>query len=107
MKTLKFKEHLSKLIINGSKNTTLRLFDDKDLSSGEIVSFLVSETSQEFAKAQLLEVTTTTLGNLTTKDLEGHETYTSSEEMHNTLSNYYNCPVDKNSPVKIIKFKLI
>jgi len=31
MKTLKFREKLSKLILSGKKTTTWRLFDDKDL----------------------------------------------------------------------------
>lgn len=60
MKTLKLRESLSKLILQGKKNTTWRLFDDKNLSKGDVVSFLVWETKKEFAKARLLQ----NLGNL-------------------------------------------
>ncbi len=107
MKTLKFKEKLSKLILSGEKTSTWRLFDDKDLQVGDEVSFLVKETLEEFAKARLLEVTETKFGNLTTDDLDGHEKYSSPEEMYRTFSEFYQRKVDENSPVKIIKFELL
>ena len=106
MKTLKFRESLSKSILQGEKNTTWRLFDDKNLSESDIISFLVWETKEEFAKAKLLEVKEITFGELTSEDWDGHESFSSNEEMYKTYSKYYNRQVDKNSPVKIIKFKL-
>ena len=107
MKTLKFRESLSKLILQGEKNTTWRLFDDKNLSEGDIISFLVGEKKEEFAKAKLIEVKETIFGKLTDKDWDGHEKFLSDEEMYKTYSKYYNCQVDKNNPVKIIKFELL
>ena len=107
MKTLKFREALSRLILKGDKDTTWRLFDDKDLSKGDVVSFLVWETDKEFAKAKLVEVRETTFGELTNEDRDGHEKFLSNEEMYKTYSKYYNQQVSKNSPVKIIKFELI
>ncbi|MDD5193920.1 MAG: ASCH domain-containing protein [Candidatus Nanoarchaeia archaeon] len=107
MKTLKFRESLSKLILKGEKNTTWRLFDDKNLSVGEVISFLVWETKEEFAKAVILNVKETRFGDLSKEDWEGHERFLSNEEMYDTYSKYYNRQVDKNSPVKIIKFKLL
>jgi len=107
LKTLKFREVLSKLILQNKKNTTWRLFDDKNLTAGDIVSFLVWETKEEFAKARLIEVRETTLGELTEEDWEGHEKFSSEEEMYNTYSVYYKRKVDKDSPVKVIKFELI
>src|SRR3989344_8095049 len=89
LKTLKFREVLSKLILQNKKNTTWRLFDDKNLTAGDIVSFLVWETKEEFAKARLIEVRETTLGELTEEDWEGHEKFSSEEEMYNTYSVYY------------------
>ena len=56
MKTLKFTKELSQLILQGNKNTTWRLFDDKDLKKGDEVIFIIKETMQEFAKARLLAV---------------------------------------------------
>lgn len=107
MKTLKFRKILSKLILNGKKNSTWRLFDDKELSVGDIISFIIWETKEEFAKVKLIGVKETTFGELTSEDWEGHETFFSEEEMYRTYSNYYSRQVDKNSPVKIIKFKII
>ncbi|MFW6286118.1 MAG: ASCH domain-containing protein [Nanoarchaeota archaeon] len=105
MKTLKFRKTLSKLILSGEKNTTWRLFDDKNLSVGDNVSFLVWETLEEFAKVKITFVKETTFGELSDEDWDGHEKFLSDEEMYNTYSKYYNRQVTKDSPVKIIKFE--
>ncbi|MBU4480120.1 ASCH domain-containing protein [Patescibacteria group bacterium] len=107
MKTLKFRENLSKLILKGDKDTTWRLFDDKDLTEGDEVSFVVKETLKEFAKAKIIGMRETTFGELTEEDWDGHEKFESEEEMYKIYSGYYNKEVNKNSLVKIIKFKLI
>jgi len=49
----------------------------------------------------------TTFGELTEEDWSGHEKFESEEEMYKIYSGYYNKEVNKNSPVKIIKFKLV
>jgi hypothetical protein len=107
MKTLKFRRSLSKLILQGKKNTTWRLFDDKNLSTDDEVSFLVYETKKEFAKAKLTSIKETSLGKSTNEDWDGHKKFSSDEEMYKTYCGYYNRPVDKDTPVKIIKFKLL
>jgi hypothetical protein len=107
MKTLKFREELSKLILNGEKNTTWRLFDDKDLSKGNKVSFLIWENKKEFAVAVLTDVKEKRLGELTDEDWKGHEKFSSDEEMYKTYSKYYNQPVNEQAVIKIIKFKLL
>jgi len=106
MKTLKFRKILSELILTGEKDTTWRLFDDKNLSAGDIVSYLVWETKEEFAKVKITSVKETTFGELTGEDWNGHEKFSSDKEMYKTYSKYYNRQVDKNSPVKIIKFEI-
>ncbi|HPN67200.1 MAG TPA: ASCH domain-containing protein [bacterium] len=107
MKTLKFREKLSQIILQGNKTTTWRLFDDKNLATGDIVSFLVWETKSEFAQAKLVTVRETTLGKLTEADWDGHEKFKNNQEMYDTYSRYYQRPVDEHSPVKIIKFELL
>jgi hypothetical protein len=107
MKTLKFREKLSQIILQGNKTTTWRLFDDKNLSAGDIVSFLVWETKLEFAQAKLITVRETTLGKLSDTDWDGHEKFKNNQEMYDTYSRYYQRPVDEHSPVKIIKFELL
>ena len=107
MKTLKFRKSLVKLVLNKEKTITWRLFDDKDLSKGDVVSFLVWETKEEFTKAKLIEVKETTLGELSKEDLEGHERFSSEKEMYDTYSKYYEQKVDETTPIKIIRFNLL
>ena len=70
MKTLKFRKSLSKLILQEKKYATWRLSDDKNLSVGDIISFLVWETKEEFVKAKIIEIKETTFGELTDEDWE-------------------------------------
>ncbi len=107
MKTLKFRKKLSELILAGNKTTTWRLFDDKDLSIGDQVSFVVWESGQEFARVEIIFVKETIFGALTEIDWDGHEKFSSDDEMYKTYEKYYNRKVDKNSPVKIIKFRFL
>lgn len=107
MKTLKFRLSLAQMILQGKKSTTWRLFDDKDLSVGDEVSFLVFETKQEFAKARIIEVNQTTFSALSSQDREGHESFASEEEMFKQYTIYYKKPVTKETPLKIIKFKIL
>ena len=105
MKTLKFRENLSKLILAGEKDTTWRLFDDKNLSVGDEVSFLIWETEEEFGRVKITYVNETIFGKLTEEDWEGHEKFESEKEMYETFSRFYNREVTKDSPLKVIKFE--
>lgn len=107
MKTLKFRESLSKLILSGDKSSTWRLFDDKNLSVGDEVSFLVWETGEEFTRVKILEVKESKFSDLSEEDLEGHEKYSSDEEMYAEFSKYYNKKVDGNTIAKIIRFEIL
>jgi hypothetical protein len=93
--------------LNGDKRSTWRLFDDKDLSVGDEVAFLIWETGEEFARVRITNVTETAFGKLTDADWEGHEKYASEQEMYETFSRYYDRSVDEMSPVKIIAFDMI
>lgn len=107
MKTLKFRKKLSELILSGEKTTTSRLFDDKNLSVGDRVEFLIWETSEKFIETVIMEVKETTLGKLAEEDLVGHEKFCSEGKMYKIYSTYYKREVDKNSLVKVIKFKIL
>ncbi|XLQ20346.1 MAG: ASCH domain-containing protein [Candidatus Moraniibacteriota bacterium] len=107
MKTLKFRQKLSELILVNKKTTTWRLFDNKNLSVDDEVVFVIWEDGQEFARIKILETNEVKFCDLTENDWEGHERYDSDEEMYQTFEKYYNCKVDKNSPVKIIKFEIL
>ena len=107
MKTLKFRKELSELILKNEKTTTWRIFDDKDINEGDIMQFLVWETKEVFANAKIVNVIEKKFKDMEEQDLEGHEKFTSKEEMYETYSTYYNKTVDENTLVKIIKFELI
>lgn len=107
MKTLKFRGALSKLVLDGKKTTTWRLFDDKNISAGDEVLLVVWENKKEFAKAKIIDVKERKFKDMTDEDWEGHEKFSSEDELYKTYSIYYNQKVDKNTIVKIIKFKII
>jgi len=107
MKTIKFREKLSRLILNGEKSTTWRLFDDKDISEGDELSLVVWETGEEFTKAKVVFVKENKFKDLTEDDWQGHEKYSSDEEMYKEFSLYYKQTVDENTVVKIIRFELV
>lgn len=54
MKSLKFKPHLVPLVLSGEKDSTWRLFDDKDLKEGDELQFMNSETDDVFSAAVIL-----------------------------------------------------
>lgn len=107
MKTLKFKDFLAKKILAGDKITTWRLFDDKDLTVGDKLTFINSDTGEEFAKANIVEINTKNLGELEEADFEGHEKYKDQDDMLAHYRNYYGNKVNLNTEVKMIKFKLV
>jgi len=107
MKTLKFRPHLAKEIMEGRKTTTWRLFDDKVLQVGDQLTLQNWETSEDFAKAEVTEVREKTLGELQDYDFDGHEKYNSQEEMLKHYKEYYGDKVNLDTIVKIIKFKLL
>tara|TARA_B100000745_G_scaffold298646_1_gene247748 strand:+ start:12440 stop:12781 length:342 start_codon:yes stop_codon:yes gene_type:complete len=104
MKTLKFAPNLVPLLLSGEKTTTWRLFDDKDLSVGDKILFLNKKTLEEVGVGEIASVEVKTLGTLTDKDWEGHERYSSDEEMYKTYRGYYGDKVGPDSEVKLIDF---
>lgn len=107
MKTLKFKPHLADMILSGKKTLTWRLFNDKNLEVGDKLELLNQETGEGFAKAEITAVEPKTLGEVTDEDYEGHEKYKSDGEMLKTYQKYYGNKATLDSPLKVIRFKLI
>ncbi|MDD2657645.1 MAG: NUDIX domain-containing protein [Candidatus Pacebacteria bacterium] len=104
MKTLKFAPHLVEKILSGEKNSTWRLFDDKNLQEGDELIFINKETGEQFGTAKITSLKTKTLGTLTDDDRAGHEKYASDNEMYASYKKYYGDKVDENSEVKILTF---
>ena len=106
VKKLKFAAELVTLILEGKKNCTWRIDDDKDLSCCDNLSLLTID-SVEFARAKIVWIKETTFGSLTDEDYEGHEPFDSLEEMYETYMKYYGKKVDANYVVKIVRFELV
>lgn len=106
MKTLKFNPNLVSLVLSGEKTSTWRLWDDKDLEVGDKVSFLNSETKEEFAVGELVKVFEKQFKDLDADDWSGHEKFNSEREMYDSYSKFYNREVTPETLVKIIHFKL-
>lgn len=104
MKTLKFAPHLVEKILKGEKTSTWRLFDDKDLREGDEITFINKETGEAFGSAVITSLRTKTLGTLEESDWEGHERFSSEEEMYATYRTYYGDSVGPDSEVKILTF---
>ncbi|MBP9821509.1 MAG: ASCH domain-containing protein [Candidatus Pacebacteria bacterium] len=105
MKTLKFKDHLVQQILDGTKTTTWRLFDDKDLKIGDELSFLNADTGAEFAHAKITDITERELKNI--DPITYQKTYTNLNEMIEHYHGFYGDRVNENSLMKMITFKLL
>ena len=105
-KTIKFKDELAKLILAGEKNLTWRMFDDKNLSEGDEVDFINKNTMEKFGEAVLTKVWQKKLSEVGDSDFDGHEKYSSGEEMYQTYRAYYGDKVGPDTIVKIIRFRL-
>jgi len=107
MKKLKFYQHLAKMILDGTKTTTWRLFDDKNLSVGDEVICVNTQTNEEFSKIKIISVKETTLGKLSKDEFQGHEEFNSKKEMYETYRKYYGDKVGPETPLKVIKFEVL
>jgi hypothetical protein len=105
-KQIKFDSNLVPLVLSGEKITTWRLWDDKNLSVGDIVDFIDRGTGQQFVTAELVKVIEKSIKDLTPEDQVGHEKYETVQEICETFSRYYKQTVTPDDKVKIIWFKL-
>lgn len=106
MKILKFASNLAPLILSGEKTVTWRLFDDKELKEGDMLEFINKETSEKFARVEILFIREKRLGEIEESDYEGHEKFNTAEEMLETYRGYYGDKVNRDVIVKIIRFEI-
>jgi len=106
-KILRFRKHLVPLILSGQKSVTWRLFDDKNLAVGDVVSFEEFVTNRAFAKAKITDLAEKQFKDLQDKDWVGHEQFGSLKEMYATYSTYYKQPVNEQTLVKVLNFVLL
>lgn len=106
MKPLKFTKNLVPSVLRGEKDSTWRLFDDKDLKEGDELILIEKETGKEFGNAVIVSAREKKLGEITDVDFNGHEKFESKEKMYETYRGYYGDKVTPDVVVKMIKFKL-
>lgn len=107
MKILRFRDNLVPIIQSGKKNSTWRLFDDKNLSIDDEIELRKFGEEKKFGIARIINVIEKPFGELTEEDKRGHESYKNDEEMYNTYSDYYGTEVNPKTKVKIIWFELL
>ena len=108
VKKLRFYPSLPQKILNGEKDTTWRIGDEKNIQTGDEIRLLnPEEKDREFARAKVLWTKKTTFGRLSEEDREGHESFESEEEMYETYSGYYDTEVGPETEVKVVKFELV
>lgn len=72
-----------------------------------MLRFIVSGSLEDFANAEITHITEKPLGMLTKEDEDRHEAFPSKEVMYETYTRCYNRDVSQQTPVKIIRFKLL
>jgi 8-oxo-dGTP pyrophosphatase MutT (NUDIX family)/uncharacterized protein YqfB (UPF0267 family) len=103
-KTIKFTHMLAKDILAGVKHSTIRLFDDKNISEGDIVMLLDKEAKSRLGLAKIASILEKPLGSISDADLDGHAKYSDQERMLADFCKYYGDEVTLETPVKIIRF---
>jgi ribonuclease HI len=109
MKTLKLDHTLALAVLNGTKKSTWRVKDDKDLSVDDEIEFIDKvdhnrpDTWRVIGRARVNEVNAKRLSDITDDELEDHN-YGSREQMLNDFRRYYGDDVGEHTPVKIIHF---
>jgi len=110
MKTLKFDHDEAQAIVDGQKNTTWRLFDDKDLSVDDNLKIVDkvepknSKTWKVIGEGKVTEVLEKKLGSVTSADMQGHEHFDNQDQILDKYRDYYGARVSADDIVKIVRF---
>ena len=105
LKTVKFAHDLVEDILSGKKSTTIRLFDDKNLSVGDTVMLLDKESASRLGLADIVSAIKKPLSEIIDSDLCDHAKYNSQQEMLSDFRRYYGEEVTLETLVKIIGFR--
>lgn len=112
MKTLKFAHASAEDIRKGIKTTTWRFNDTKDISVNDELELIDKVRHDDpstwtiIGIARVEKVIEKRLGDIDADDLQGHQNFSSHEEMLQAYRKIAGPDVQYDSPVKIIHFKL-
>jgi ribonuclease HI len=110
MKSLKLDHSLAQAVADGTKNSTIRLFDDKDLTVNDQVELIDKVDPRDrnswvpLGTVTIKQVVQKRVGEITVKDLREHGLYDSTEAMLTELQRYYGPGISLETPAKIITF---
>ena len=110
MKKLKLHHDLARLVEEGKKTTTWRLFDDKDLSVNDVVELIDKvdpdkpQTWRVIGMATIRKVIEKRLGDVAPEDMSEAQEFVSPEAMLATFRKYYGENVEMGTMVKMIWF---
>jgi len=113
MKTLKFDHPIAQLIESGERNSTWRLFDDKDIAVNDEIRIIDKvdpkdpQTWRIIGTARVSEVLEKRLEDITEQTMTDDHKYTSKKEIVDHYRQYYGNKVTGSSPVKIIYFDFV
>lgn len=100
IKTLKFRPFFIEFILTRDKFVTARLFDDKNLSVGDAVDLLNSETGEKFGNGKIVNIRELSFEEMVkgAVDIEG---------MYAQYKDYYRRDITPTDTVKYIYFEMI
>lgn len=107
MNILKFDPELIPKIIDENYTTTWRLFDNKQISLGDVVELVNSQNNEVFAKARIIRITHKYLRDINDFDMQNHKKYESLDCIIDGFKKYYGDSVNEGSVVKIYEFNII
>jgi hypothetical protein len=87
MKTLKFAPELCEQILAGTKTSTWLLFDDKNLTVGDELTFVNKQKLESFGTGEITQLFTKTLGTLEESDWIGHERFSRKKQCTQPIAN--------------------
>jgi hypothetical protein len=106
MKTLKLKPWMISDLLQGKKTKTWRMFDEKNLSTGDEIQFINADTDEPIAIAVVTEVKEKKFGDIVDADFDGHNPYPSRENMLETYRGYYGERVNWSTLIKMLTFEV-
>lgn len=110
MKTLKFDHKNAKRIFEGKKNSTWRLFDDKDLKVNdqiEVIDRVQPAKSSSWVAigiARVVEIVEKRLEDIDDNYIKSDGSFSSKKDMLEKFKQHYGKQVNGSTPVKIIYF---
>ena len=106
-KTLKFDPEKADLTLAGEKTTTWRLFDDKNLTISDEIVLIRRPEQTTFAKAVITNIVEKRMRDLNATNYLEHQRFGTDRKMYQKFSDWYQCVVNQDTVIKIIKFRLV